>query len=325
MKAKKIVFFIVVTALLLSSCGTAEPEVQHYTIGIVSISPIMDPLIESFKETLTQNGYIEGVNVTYIFNGPLGMDKEKVAAEAQRMVELEVDMILAVPTPAALAVQKATQGTNIPVIFTPVTDPVSTGMVESLEAPGGNMTGLMTGGSAGEGSLEMFLRVAPHIKTIYVPHNSEEVTLIGLENLQKAADSLGVTLIPEEMTTDEEVMAAYSSLPTDVDGVFLLLGSLTDASSVQWAEACIEAKLPLILADRKAVEIHGALMAYIPSFESMGRNTADIAIQVLEGADPATVPVGSAEPVLFINLETAQAIGLEVSNDVLELASYIYR
>jgi putative ABC transport system substrate-binding protein len=325
MKIKIFVLFLVASTLMLSSCGSSQPEIQNYTIGIINPVPIMDPLVAAFREGLTQSGYIDGVNVTYIYNGPLGMDKDKFKAEAQEMVAQEVDMIMAVTTQVSLAVQAVTQGTNIPVIFTPITDPVKTGMAESLEAPGGNMTGLMTGGAAGVGSLEMFLRVAPDVSSIYVPHNTEEASIIGLANLQEAADSLGVNLVPEPMSTDSEVEAAIASLPTDVDGVFLLLGSLTASSGVQWAEACLAAKLPLFIADVDIVENAGALMAYSPSFESIGKNTADIAVQVFAGGDPDIVPVGTAESLLYINLRTAQAIGLEVSDEVLELASFIYR
>lgn len=321
--AQKIFILLMAVSLLLAACGQAEPEVEHLTIGVMNITPILEPVYDAFKEGLTQNGYIEDVNVSYIYDGPVGFDQ--LSDLAQDLVAQNVDMILAITTPAALAAQAAAEGTDIAIIFTPITDPVNTGMVKSLEAPGGNMTGVVTGGMEGP-RLEKFLMIAPNVKNLYVPYNTEDpAALAGLGFLQEAADSYGVEIVAQPVSDENEVQAAIESIPDNVDGVFLLEDSLVASFAANWASACLDAGLPMTAANQSSVENENALMTLNATFESIGLKTADVAVLVLDGADPAAVAVQPAEMYLYLNLQTAQILGLNITAEILETADYIYQ
>ncbi|MBN1584041.1 MAG: sugar ABC transporter substrate-binding protein, partial [Anaerolineae bacterium] len=129
--------FFIITGLLLAACGSRP---KTYTIGVINIVPALDATLEGFKEGMIELGYIEGENITYIYEGAT-VEMDKIDAVAQSLVAAEVDLILSLTTPASRAAQRATTGTDIPVVFVPVTDPVGAGLVASLRQPGGNMTG----------------------------------------------------------------------------------------------------------------------------------------------------------------------------------------
>src|SRR5512145_2630713 len=110
--------------LLLIACESAAPKT--YTIGVINFARTLEGTVNAFKEGMTELGYVEGKNVTYIYEGPVNADK--LDAVAQGLVAAKVDLILALTTPATKAAQKATVNTDIPVVFIPVTDPVGAGV-----------------------------------------------------------------------------------------------------------------------------------------------------------------------------------------------------
>lgn len=163
-----IVALLVITGLLATACsGIGQPKT--YTIGVVNISAGLETdLLPDFKENMAGLGYKEGQNVTYIYKGV--PDKvEKLDALAQDLVQADVDLILAITSPAALAAKRATADNPIPVVFVPVNDPVTTGIVASLRNPGGNLTGI-TFGAQEPRRFEWLIQVAPDVKKVYIPY-----------------------------------------------------------------------------------------------------------------------------------------------------------
>ena len=108
-----LVVIAIITGLLLTACGSGQ---KIYTIGVVNIVPALDSTLVGFKEGMTELGYIEGENVTYIYEGAT-VDMSKLDSVVQGLVAEDVDLILSVTTPATQAAQRATAGTDIPVLF----------------------------------------------------------------------------------------------------------------------------------------------------------------------------------------------------------------
>jgi putative tryptophan/tyrosine transport system substrate-binding protein len=158
------IILLVITGLLLANCGGA-PKTNLYTIGVLNASSNLEDTVIGFKEGMAELGYIEGKNVTYIYDGPTRADK--LDAVAQDLVKARVNLILSITTPATKAAQKATTGTDIAVVFIPVTDPVGAGVVASSTTPGGNTTGVTYTTQEGK-RLEWLLQVAPTITHIYI-------------------------------------------------------------------------------------------------------------------------------------------------------------
>ena len=316
------VIVFVITGLLLTDCGGA-PQTKTYTIGVVNLSQNLDDTVKGFKEGMTTLGYVEGKNITYIYDGPAGVDK--LDGIAQELVKADVDLILSMTTPATQAAQKATAGTAIPVLFIPVTNPVEAGIVNSLTKPGGNITGITYSLQEGK-RLEWLLQVAPTIKQVYVVYNPKDQSPVSaLKTVSETATRLGVELITREASTPEEITAAFKNIPQEADAIFFLPDSVVNAQITDWLKIAKELKLPTSGSNIQLVE-EGALTTYgIDLTVSARQEGARLADQILRGTKPADLPVEMAEFFSAINLKTAQAIGLDIPDATLRQANIIIR
>ena len=315
------VTLFITIGLLLAACGIIQPKT--FTIGVINLTPVLDPVFEGFKTGMAERGYTEGENVSYIYEGPTG-SIDKLDAVAQGLVGADVDLILSLSTPATLAAQRATTGTDIPIVFAPLTDPVGAGIVQSLTQPGGNLTGIMLGMQE-DRRLEWLLKADPTIKQIYIPYNSnDQGPVLALEIVSEAASKLGVEIVTREARNAEEIVAATENIPETADAVFILPDSLVTAGIPDFVKATIELGLPLSVPSAEQVE-QGALISFSSGLFSSGEQAARLAGQILKGAKPADLPVEMSEVVLLINLKTAKAIGLEIPDDVIRDAYIIIR
>jgi putative ABC transport system substrate-binding protein len=306
---------VIIASLLLAACGE-RPK----TIGVVNLPPGLDPIIEGFKEGMTELGYTEGENITYIYEGAT-KSIDILDSVAQGLVEADVDLILSVTTPATLAAQRATADTDIPVVFVPVNDPVGAGLVESLKQPGGNITGITFGLQEGR-RLKWLVQIAPTIEEIYIPYNPEDQSaVLGLETVSEAAMALGVELITREVRKPEEITAAVENIPEEADAIFLLADSLLGTHATEF----VKLQLPTSAANPSDLTDHGVLTSYGIDQTSAGKQAARLADQIFQGVKPADLPVEMAEFYLAINLKTAEAIGLDISDEILLQADIIIR
>jgi putative ABC transport system substrate-binding protein len=320
-KGWRIFLGIIVLSLLLAACGDDQ---KTYTIGVINLSPSLDDIVEAFKEGMTELGYIESENVTYVYEGSVGVDK--LDEVAQSLVEADVDLILSLTTPATKAVQQATAGTNIPVVFIPVTDPVGAGIVDSLTNPGGNLTGVTYSTQEGQ-RLEWLLQVDPTIEQVYIVYNPQDQSpVLALEAVSETAAQLGVELITHEAGTPEEIAAAFENIPEEADAIFFLPDSVVNVRIADWLETATELKLPTSGSNTSLVVEDGALTSYgIDLTISARQEAARLADQILRGIKPGDLPVEMAEFYLAINLKTAEAIGLDIPDDILLQADIIVR
>jgi putative tryptophan/tyrosine transport system substrate-binding protein len=313
---------LVITGLLLTGCGGA-PQTKTYTIGVVNPSLNQDDTVKGFKDGMTELGYVEGKNITYIYDGPVSVDK--LDTVAQGLVQAKVNLILSIATSATKAAQQATIGADIAVVFIPVTDPVGAGVVASLTKPGGNTTGVTPATQEGK-RLEWLLRVAPKIKQIYIVYNPKDQSpVLALKTVSETAAKLGVKLITREVSTTEEAMLAFKNTPKEADAIFLLPDTMVNARGADIYKLAIELKLPTSGPNVGRVN-EGALTAYGVDLPIAARQqAARLADQILQGAKPADLPVETAQLFAAINLKTAQAIGLNIPDEVLQQANIIIR
>lgn len=311
----------IITGLLLVACGGDQ---KTYTVGVINVVPVLDRTLEGFKEGMAESGYIEGKNITYIYEGATA-DIPKLEAVAQNLVAAKVDLILSITTPATQAAQKATTNTNIPVVFVPLTDPVGAGIVDSLRNPGGNITGITFGVQEGQ-RLKWLIQVAPAIKNVYIIYNPDDQSpVLALKTLSETAPRLGLKLITRQAHNQEEVTTAIENIPKEADAVFILPDSLVATRVSDLVEAATKLRLPTSGANVEDVEARGVLTAYSVGLISSGKQAARLADQILRGIKPADLPVEMAEFFAAINLKTANAIGLTIPDEVLEQADIINR
>jgi putative ABC transport system substrate-binding protein len=317
---RAILVWTVVLGLLLMSCGGDQ---KTYTIGVINIVPHLNNTLVGFKEGMAELGYVEGENVTYLYGGAT-TDMHRLDSVAQGLVEADVDLILSITTPPTQAAQRATDGTDISVVFVSVTDPVGVGLVDSLRQPGGNTTGV-TFGVQEERRLEWLVRIVPTIEQIYVPYNPQDQSpVLALEVLSEAATKLGVELITREVRNPEEIMPAIEHVPEEADAICFLPDSLISTRMSDLIIAAIELQLPTSGANTEIVK-DGLLTSYGMEQISSGKQAARLADQIFQGIKPGDLPVETAEFYSAINLRTAEAIGLYISDEILLQADIIVR
>jgi putative ABC transport system substrate-binding protein len=310
------------TTILVITCGPARAKT--FRIGVVNLSPRLEPVLVGFKVRMDELGYQDGRDVTYIYQGPAG-SIEELDSIARSLVAAKVDLILALSTPAAQASQQATSGTSLPVVFAPVTDPVAAGIAADLQRPGGNITGVALGGDSEARRLEWLLKLAPNARRIYVPYNSDDASArSSLAAIRTAAPKLNVELQPREARNTTEISAAIKAIPTNTQAVFLLQDSLVAARTDDFVKATIARRLPLCTPTDEQVQ-RGALVAFSANLAVLGAQTARLADQIFQGGQPADMPIETAEFFLTINLRTAEQIDLNIPDVYIRQADQIVR
>jgi putative tryptophan/tyrosine transport system substrate-binding protein len=311
-----------VAMVLLAACD--NEKTKTYTVGVINVVPDLDQNLAGFKEGMAGLGYIEGKNIRYLYNGPT-TDMGKLPAAAQSLVAAKADLILSITTPATKAAKQATAGSGLPVVFSTVTDPTGAGIVDSMQHPGGNITGVAFGIQE-ERRLEWLVRIAPAIRQIYVPFNPKDQSpVLALKMVRNAASKLGVELITREVHDPETLNDAVLNIPPEADAVFFLPDGLISTRLPDLAGTALKRSLPTSVANIDAVKYFSVLTAFGFDQRLYGKQAARLADQIFKGTLPAELPVEMAEFYLAINLKTARTIGLTISEDILRQADIIVR
>jgi putative ABC transport system substrate-binding protein len=251
---------------------------------------------------------------------------DRLPGLADELVRLNVDVIVTVTTPAAIAVKKATA--TIPIVMSGVADPVELGLVASLARPGGNATGVTNNpgsGFAGK-QLQLLKEAAPAISRVAVIWNSSippEVRAFR-GDMQTAAQALGLTLVSAEVQRAEGLADAFAAIGRErADALHVFPSTLNYTLSREIVEFATRHRLPSMFGGREFVEA-GGLMCYWTSWSDLRRRTAVYVDRILKGTKPADLPV--EEPSKFdfvVNLKTARALGLTIPPSVLVRADQV--
>jgi putative ABC transport system substrate-binding protein len=226
-------------------------------------------------------------------------------------------------TPVTKKAKKAMKGTGIPVLFGTAFDPVKSGVVKSLAHHSDNITGIKVGGNT-QKALDLLIAIAPGTKRIFVPVKYDtQAASLSITELKSAAKTLKVDLLISEVSTLEELQAAFSSMPEDVNGIFIV-NSIFIASNIKHIiDASIKIKIPVGAATH--VYRHGAVVSYSQRGQHSGEQASRLAHKMLQGTPASSLPVETADFFLGINLKTANSIGLEIPYDILDQADFIIR
>jgi len=308
---------IIVCSLLLAACGS---QPKTYTVGIVNPSQSLEAAIDTFKAAMVELGYVEGENITYIYSGVI-LEIPAIEAEAKRLVDQKVDLLFTTADPATQAAQGAVEGTDIPVVFVASQDPIRQGFVQSISHPGGNLTGIQsTIGSAK--ALGWLLEIVPDTERVYTFYNpADQVSVITVEPVLEAAPKLGVELVTGEVESPVEELEAVRNMPEGAALLFITAPRL-DAGRDAVKQLAVERGIP---AGGYNQEPTGLLFTYAISREGYGEQAARLADQIFKGIKPADLPVEVGGFDLVLNLQTANSIGIEISEELLRQATSILR
>lgn len=297
----------------------AQPTRRVLRIGFIASGGAggTGHVLETLKLRLRELGYVEGRTAVFETRWAEG-NADRLPAMAAELVRLNVDLVFAFGTPAAMAAKGATR--TIPIVVYGVGDPVGAGLVASLARPGGNVTGASTmTGDLSAKMVELLILVDPQVKRFGVLLNPiNPSTLRQMKEIESGARSLGLQLQRIEARSPAEIdsglagmaKAGSTSILVMPDAVFL-------NQRIQIAEHTIRLRIPSIFARREYVEA-GGLVSYGPSYLEGVRIVSDHADKIFKGAKPAELPVELPTKVeLVINQKTARTIGLTIPRELL--------
>jgi putative ABC transport system substrate-binding protein len=282
-----------------------------------------DPIYRAFPDAMHKLGYVEGRNLVIDLRHGDGKI-EPLASLAAELVKLKVDVIVTAGTPATQAAQKATA--TIPIVMGTVNEPVGSGLVKTLAAPGGNITGLSNmSADLSQKHMEMLLSMAPKLSRVAVlvnPANSSRAMV--LKNVQAAAQRYRVTVVPVEAGAPQAIENAFSMMARQNVGAVIVTGDSIFTGEVrQIAALANKYRMPSIYVIREYAEA-GGLMSYGQHIADQFRRAATYVDKIFKGARPGDLPVEqSTKFELLINRRTVKALGLTIPSELLLLADEV--
>jgi putative ABC transport system substrate-binding protein len=327
---------IILIVVLLVGIGVyflllPEKEEKVYRVGILSGLEYIDKASDGFKSGMAGLGYIEGENIIYDHQKTTGFDQVVYRGILNKFVEDKVDLIFSFPTEASQEAKAATQGTDIPVVFT-VANIEGTGLVESVSKPGGNITGVRyPGPDIALQRFEIMQELTPEAKRYWIPYQrGYPIVASQLEALYPAAEAAGITLIEAPADNAAEVQALLDERATATDiGIDAILAVaeplyVTPDAFLVMCKFAAEHKIPNAGA---LIEVEGCASLFgvhVVDFDC-GKQVAPLADKILRGTPAGTIPIVTAEPYFQFNYKVAQDLELEVPEGLLERADEIIR
>ena len=330
MRSRKIPRLLVLCCVLLavalvvpfaSGCGTG----MEFTIGLTQlfIHPAMDAAKDGFIDAMADAGYVEDDNVEYDFQNPEG-DATAEQAIAQGFVDDKVDLIYSFGTTISQKCVNAAEGTDIPVVFCAITDPVAAELVASWDHPGENVTGTSDMIEV-DSTVDLILDIVPGVTTIGTIYNAGEVnSLVLVEALNEACDALGIEVVEATVSTSADVSTAAQSLVGRVDVIWVG----TDNTVVSALEAvlgvCEENLIPFFPSDDPSSE-KGGIASLGFDYYDVGYQTGEMAARILDGESAEDIPVELGETFSYsVNTAAAELYGVTIPQAILDKATTIY-
>ena len=315
---------------LLGGAAAAWPvavRAQQSAIPVIGFLSGVSPggaftsAVAGFLQGLGKTGYTEGINVAIEYRWAEG-HYDRLAAMVDDLVRRNVSVIVATASDVGIRAAKAAT-TTIPIVFTTANDPAESGLVNSLNRPVGNATGLALMFYSVEAKrLELFRELVPKVAAIRVIVNrSNPIAAITERNVREAADLFGLRLDLVDARTDDEIDAAFTMLAERrIDGIFVMSDPYLSSRADQVAALAARHNMPTSLNLREFAAA-GGLMSYGTNLTEVYRQAGIYVGKILRGAKPADLPV--VRPTKFdfvINLNAAKALGLTVPQTLLVAA-----
>jgi putative tryptophan/tyrosine transport system substrate-binding protein len=280
--------------------------------------------IEAFRKGLRDLGYVEGRNITLEIRYGDGLP-ERLPQLAAELVALKPAVIRAGSSAALVAAHNATQ--TIPLVGATLEDPIALGLVKSIPRPDTNVTGTWLAGDDALVSkrLGLLKDVVPGVSRVAAmvnPGDASDTPLLRL--LPATAHALGLELLVIEARAASELPVAFANVaPNGVQALFISSGPLFLSHREEIVAMAARVRLPAIYGWREFPET-GGLVSYGPSLPDLYRQSATMIDKILKGASPADLPVEFPTRFeLVVNLKTAKALGLKVSEPFLLLADEV--
>jgi putative ABC transport system substrate-binding protein len=302
----------------------AEPAAKVWRIGQVTLgTDPAAPIATALERQLAELGYEQGK--TIMLTSRLVVPTPQAVEDAVRSLVPDVDLLVVWSTIGAVAAKRLVTG--IPVVFLSVGAPVDIGLVQSLAHPGGNMTGV-TFEAARETyakRLQFLTEINPQFKRVAVLRAHGDVNGdFALTSMEKPAAEFGITLIPVDIETSEQMEAAFARMiQAQAEALIVVAGGLTYDRSKEIAALALRYRLPSCHGFKETVE-QGGLVSLGPDVIMMAAQAASYVDKIIHGAKPADLPVEQPTRYeVYVNLKTAKALGLTMPQTLLAVADEV--
>ncbi|ANB91835.1 ABC transporter substrate-binding protein [Moraxella ovis] len=312
----------------LFGCGNddkaAAPDAKAdaKTVAITAIveHPALDAVRQGAIEELGAAGYKEGENLTINFQSAQG-NMATAGQIAKQFVADNPDAIIAIATPSAQAVVSGTS--DIPVIFSAVTEPVEAKLVPKLDGSGTNVTGASDVLPL-EPQVDLIKELLPNVKNIGFVYSPGEVnSTVTLKNLKAITSNQGINIVEAPAQKSSDIAMAAQSLAGKVDVIYTSTDNNVINAYEALAQVAKEAKIPLVSSDPSVVE-RGAAVALGVNYLDLGRETGKITARILKGEKAGDIPVYAAQKLdLFVSKKYAAEQGITVPQSIIDRAQKV--
>ena len=322
MKKKILAMVLSMTVIAAAFAGCGQKGTGSYVVGISQFAEhgSLDNCKNGFLAGLEEEGIKEGENLMVLFDNAQA-DTGTASTIVDNYVSQKVDMICAIATPSAMSAYNSTMNTEIPVIYTAVSDPVEAGLADDAGLPTGNITGT-SDALAVSAQLEMIRSVLPEAKTIGILYTTSEVNSISaIEEYKKYAGDYGFEIVESGINTIADVGIAAADIVTKVD----CLTNLTDNTVVSALQTVIDsantAGIPVFGSEVEQVKAGCVASMGLEYFE-LGKQTGRMAAKVLKGEAKASDMKFEviSEPSLYVNTAAAEKINLALDSAFVDSA-----
>ena len=308
--------------LVLAAAWAQQPG-RIPTVGILMTGAGPDdPLVKAVRRGLSDRGYVEGRNIKFEFRSAL-LHAERAPHLAEELVHARVDVIVAGADTAIRAAKQATS--TIPIVMVVFDDPKASGLIDSLNRPSQNITGIFTRQPELTGKrFELLKELVPGLSRVAVYWDASSKG--ELEEVKPAADALGIQVVFQELQPPYDFRAAFkTSKKHRVGAVIALYSSTIYINRAQIAEAALQSRLPLTGYAHELTRA-GGLFSYGPDLQDTYYRAAYFVDRLLKGAKPSDLPVEQPNKLaLVVNERTAKALGVTIPESILLRADEVIR
>lgn len=315
-----LLIILVLVSVVLSGCSSdGAKSGDEFVIGINQIAehPALDDARRGFEDGLKELG----VNAKIEVKNAQG-DIPTLTTIAQKFTSDKVDLIYAIGTQSAQAAKQVTS--DIPILFSAVTDPVKAGIVKDWDDVGGNITGT-SDISDTETQLKMFKEIDPSIEKIGIIFNTSEANSeVQIETVKEFAPSEGLEVVTKGVSNVNEMAQSLDSLISNVDALYILSDNMVASSIDLVSNKLIENEMISVSAEESQVG-GGILITDGLSYYELGKQTALMAKKILvDGENPSSIPVERAEKTnIIVNEKTLDSLKLNKSINLFQDAQMV--
>lgn len=306
-KTGKLLMAAVVALGALSGCTSAQgDDIKKVSVVQIVSHPSLDTIRDSFSDEMEQLGYTEGeIELEYYDAGNDTSTLDSILSTASGDGS---DVIVAIATPTAQSAARYAE--EIPIVFAAVSDPIGAGLTSSLEEPDKNITGTMDDIQVDQ-ILEAALEIDPDMQRLGVIYNASEANSVtNIEKAKTFCEENGIELQEVTVTSTNDVQQAVTTLAGSCDAIFSPNDNTVASAMSAAAQAAVEAGIPYYVGADSMVSDGGFLTVGI-NYEELGRETARMVDQVLQGTDVADIPIVQFKTDLsiYVNASTMEALG----------------